>query len=551
MRAFEQVLAFLFFVSFTLSSPELTAQDLEKTFDELLQSKYKEDAPGVSALVFEKGKVLYRKAFGMANLELKAPMKPENVYEIGSITKQFTAVSILMLMEQDKLSLDDEITKFIPDYPTNGKKITVHHLLNHTSGIRSFTSMGNLSDFNKKDRSPTEIIDYFKDEPIDFDPGEEFRYNNSGYIILGYIIEKVSGQSYADFITEHIFKPLGMKNSQCGSHTKLIPFRASGYSPSAGGYRNADFSSLTVPYAAGSIMSCVDDMLEWHKAVRDNNLITSESKAQAFTNTTLNNGKPTNYGYGWMIGDIQDTPSIEHGGGISGYTASGIYVPSEDVYVIVLTNRDGQSPRRSAAKIAAYVLGKSYPTMEDIVTLSDEQLAKWTGNYELEDGQLRTISTADGKLFNQGDGRGKKELFPLSEDQYFSEDGFASYHFVMEKGKKTSYFRMRSFKAKGVETDKKASHEKEVIEINPEKLLDYVGQYEFRPQFIITVTAKDGQLFTQATGQPQVAIFPEEEDTFFLKVVAAQLVFSRDETGKVTSMTLHQRGREMKGNRKE
>jgi len=158
--------------------------------------------------------VLYRKAFGMANLELSVPMGVENVFEIGSITKQFTAVSILMLMEQGKLNLEDEITKYIPDYPTHGKKITIHHLLNHTSGIKSYTSMKSFIATAAIDKTPEELIDVFKNEPMDFDPGEKWLYNNSGYIILGHIIEEISGKSYEDFVTANIFNPLKMENSR-------------------------------------------------------------------------------------------------------------------------------------------------------------------------------------------------------------------------------------------------------------------------------------------------------------------------------------------------
>lgn len=538
-------------MTITLLGGEFTiAQDLESTFDKLLSENYSGEKPGLAALVYKDGEVLYRKAYGMANLELMVPMKPENVFEIGSITKQFTAVAVLMLMEEGKLSPEDELTKFIPDYPTNGKKITVHHLLNHTSGIKSYTGMDNFLEQARTDMTPLELIDVFKNEPMDFDPGEEFRYNNSGYILLGHIIEVVAEKSYADFISENIFKPLGMNSSYYGSMTQLILNRAAGYSPTEEGWRNANYLSLTLPYAAGSLMSTVDDMLLWHKAVHGNTLIKPESRALAFTNTKLNNGEPTNYGYGWMMNEVNGTPSIEHGGGIFGYTTSGIYLPEENLYVIVLTNRDGSSPQDVAIKMTAHVIGKPYPESNDAVSLTKQQLSKWTGNYELEDGQLRKISLEDGKLYNQGDGRGKKPMFPLSEDKFFSDNGMGLYDFALEEGKKTVNFVSRMHKVKGVETDKKIETEKEEITIDPKVLTDYVGEYELAPTFVITVTTKDDKLFAQATGQPQFEVFPEAKDTFFLKVVVAKLVFGRDSSEKVVDVTLHQGGREMKGVKK-
>ena len=195
----------ILFIGF-VSAFTLNAQKLDTTIDRLLSERYPAGQPGATVLVAKGGKVIYRGAFGNANLELDIPMKPENVFEIGSITKQFTSVSILMLMEQGKLSLQDEITKYLPDYPTHGKTITIHHLLNHTSGIKSYTGMANFRSLVREDMSPTELIDVVKNEPMDFDPGEEYRYNNSAYIILGHIIEVLSEQSYADFIEENIFK---------------------------------------------------------------------------------------------------------------------------------------------------------------------------------------------------------------------------------------------------------------------------------------------------------------------------------------------------------
>ncbi|MBT8305939.1 MAG: serine hydrolase, partial [Maribacter sp.] len=451
------------------------------------------------------------------------------------------------LMEKGKLSLEDEITKYLPDYPTNGKTITVHHLLNHTSGIKSYTNMKSFMAMARTDMSPTEIIDHFKNEPMEFDPGEKWKYNNSGYIILGHIIEKISDQSYAEFISENIFVPLKMENSYYGSQSKLIKNRASGYSPTEGGFKNADYLSLTLPYAAGSLMSNVDDMVKWHEAIHDNTLITAESRALAFANTALNNGEPTNYGYGWQVNAIHGTPSIEHGGGIFGYVTQGVYVPSENTYVIVLTNRDGASPQDATIKMAALAIGKPYPDTDKSIKLSTSQLKKWVGNYEFDNEVLRSITLEDGQLYSQREGSSKLELFPVSPNKFLFEGGMTSYEFAVENGKRVAHFAARSNKSKGVETDRKPANEKETVAIAPEVLNDYVGIYELQPGFEIAITTKDDKLFAQATGQPQFEIFAEAEDTFFLKVVAAQMVFGRNDSGEVVNVTLNQGGQSMTG----
>ncbi|WP_109301372.1 serine hydrolase [Aquimarina sp. AU474] len=327
------------------------AQKFEAKIDSLLNSKYESKVPGAVFLIAKNGNVIYKKAFGLANLELNTPMEPEYVFEIGSITKQFTAIAILMLLEKGELNLNDDITKYIPDYPTHGETITIHHLLNHTSGIKSYTRMKALKDIATKDLTPIELIDFFKNEPMDFKPGEKYKYNNSGYIILGYIIESISKQSYASFIEEHIFKKLDMNSSLFASHRKVIKNRASGYHKKED-YINAMHISFTLPYAAGSLMSNVDDMLTWQEAITHNRLVRKNTIDKAFINYTLNNGDPINYGYGWHIKEINGTPSREHGGSIFGFKSMGVYLPLKDIYVIGLNNCDCNSPTKITREIA-------------------------------------------------------------------------------------------------------------------------------------------------------------------------------------------------------
>ena len=203
----------------------------------------------------------------MANLELNVPMRVDNVFRIGSITKQFTAVAILQLMEQGKLRLQDEITKFIPDYPTQGYKITIDHLLTHTSGIRNYSSIKDTVQRGTLDFTPKEMIDYFKHEPMRFAPGTKWEYSNSGYFLLGYIIEEITGKTYREYLEENIFKQLGMSNSLYASDIRLVNNRAGGYTKGDKGFENAPPISMTQVYSAGSIQSTVEDLFQWHRAV--------------------------------------------------------------------------------------------------------------------------------------------------------------------------------------------------------------------------------------------------------------------------------------------
>ena len=448
-RIFQLKIAVTFFLCFFLINA-LSAQNLELKIDEILKNQFKSNETGVSVLVAKRGKIIYRKAFGKANLELDVDMIPENVFKVGSITKQFTAVSILMLMEEGKLSLEDDITKYVPDYPIEKQKITIHHLLTHTSGIKSYTSMQKFGEVTTKDMSPIEFINFFKNEPKDFNPGEKYKYSNSGYFVLGYIIEKVSGMSYSKFIEERIFKKLGMNSSYYGSHTKLIKNRVSGYQKRNEEYLNHKYFSSTLPYAAGSIMSNVDDMLKWQIAISNNSLLKNETVNKAFTNYSLNNGEKINYGYGWHLNEINGVPTIEHGGSIPGYKSMGVYVPSEDVYVIVFSNCGCKSPTKTTIKIAALAIDKPFFAKEKAISLSKEGLNKWAGAYKFDDGVIRYITLKGNQLYSEREDSGLKlKVYPISPNEFYFEDGFISYSFSEERGKKAVVFQNRIKKEKG------------------------------------------------------------------------------------------------------
>lgn len=526
----------------------ILAQSPDAAFDKLIGNQYKSGEPGAVVLVAEKGRVVYRKAFGMADLELGIAMKPEMVFEIGSMTKQMTAVAVLMLMEEGKLSLQDEITKYIPDYPVQGHRITIHHLLTHTSGIRSYTSMQDWQPLWRKDLTPSEMIDVFKNQPMDFAPGEQYLYNNSAYFMLGYIIEKASGLSYAQFLKERIFEPLKMNNSYYGSHEQIIPLRASGYQKKED-FVNAEYLSLTQPYAAGSVMSCVDDLLTWQMAIRDNKLVKKETIQLAFTDYRLNDGKPIHYGYGWVLNEINDSPTIEHSGGIFGYTTNGIWLPEEDVYVVMLTNRDDFGPSDISTRLAAMAINKPYPSAESSVKLNEAVLRSLEGVFEFEDGSVRKFFVEDGQLMSQKQGSAKFRLIPLSENLFAYENSFSTVEFSTTAGKRKAVFKNRIDAFTGELTNKKIAENAE-ISLSPEQMKPFVGVYEVQPGFSLTFTLEDGHLMTQATGQEKFEVFPSSENTFFLKVVDARIEFQRNSEGVVDALMLYQGGAEIKAVKK-
>jgi CubicO group peptidase (beta-lactamase class C family) len=540
-------LSTLLFILFTLHLSY--SQDLELQIDDIVSSVYTVNEPGISILVAKDGIPIYRKAIGKSNLELGTSMTPENVFEIGSITKQFTAISVLMLEEQGKLRISDEITKYIPDYPTNGKTITIHHLLNHTSGIKGRTPVGNPNTA-RTDMTPNELIDYFKNMPMNFDPGEQFRYSNSGYILLGYIIKVVSGQSYEEYIEKNIFNKLGMTSSYFGSTSEIIKNRASGYQLKKGDYINADYLSLTLPYAAGSLMSTVDDLLIWQNAISANSLIKGSSLQKAINPSTLNNGKEIPYGYGWRLGDFYGTEGRGHNGGTFGYTASGIFLPNENIYVIGLANcncKNAKNVSEVARKVAALAIGQPIPDIKNAISLSVEDLKKWVGTYQFVNNTIRYISLIDGHLFSQREGSQKYKIYPMKDDTFIFEDGMLLYQFSESNdGAKKVIMKNGNKEYLGSAIDMAPPTERKTIVISTSLLKKYKGKYELKPNVNFNITVEGNTLFLQAPGQSKkIELFAERENQFFVKVSTAKITFNTDNKGKINSLSLNQDGQQM------
>lgn len=348
-------LILLFFFN-NIIDAQIHTKRYEKKMDSLILTEFgNKNEPGAVFMVTRHGKNIYRKAFGKANLELDVNMTPENVFQIGSMTKQFTAIAVLMLEQQGKLNVNDPVSKYIKDYP-NGDKITIHHLLTHTSGIKDFTKIKTLPTIAQKEMKPEAMVDFFKNEPVDSVSGERFDYNNSGYVVLGYLIELISGDTYENFIKKNIFDKAGMSHSYYASDRKVIPKRAYGYHKKEYGFVNKTVISFSVPFSSGSLMSTVDDMLKWQQALNQNILLNPEQTQKAFQKYKLNSGEEFSYGYGWHLKDINGIPDREHGGSIFGFKSMAVYIPATDIYVIGLSNCDCHSPTDITRDIAKITL---------------------------------------------------------------------------------------------------------------------------------------------------------------------------------------------------
>ncbi|MGA2362881.1 MAG: serine hydrolase [Candidatus Aminicenantales bacterium] len=519
---------------------------LAKKIDAVMSEIYKPGEPGAAVIVRKDGKTIFRKGYGLADLELGVAVEPDMIFRLGSITKQFTVFSILMLAEQGKLGLQDEITKFLPDYPTQGRRITVEHLLTHTSGIQSYTDMPEWLPLWRKDFTVKELVDFFKDKPMKFEPGERWVYNNSGYILLGAIIEKVSGQTYEEFIDSHIFKPLGMKHSYYGNTERVIPRRVPGYQKGKDGFVNAPYLSMTQPYAAGSLLSSVDDLAVWSDAVFSGKLVRKEWLDKAFTPYKLKGGESTGYGYGWFIANFSGHRSIEHGGGINGFTTYEMTFPEDRVFLAILTNSAvaGRDPEPRAVKIAWLALGLPEPERKP-VKLEAKDLDPVTGVYVDENKEERYITREGAFLYSQRAGQAKYEILPSSANEFFFKENPSRIRFIKDSAGAVTGLRLEARIGPAqiyTKTAKPLPSPRKEAAVDP-KIYDlYVGDYELTPGFAITILKRDNTLISQATGQAEAELFPESETKFFLKVVDAQVEFVKDASGQVTGLILYQGG---------
>jgi CubicO group peptidase (beta-lactamase class C family) len=338
--------------------------------DEYVEAERKKrNLPGLSVAVVQSGEVVHAKGYGQANVELDVAATAGTVYQIGSITKQFTATAVMLLVAQGLIELDDAIAKYLENAPESWKDVTVRQLLNHTSGIKSYTSIADNMAKARLDRSKDEIIGTVRDLPLEFAPGEKWSYNNTGYFLLGLIIEKASGKPYAEFLEERIFKPLDMNATRVNHLPDIVRHRATGYSWT-GKLQNAEHASMNWPFSAGAIVSTVTDLAKWDAALYTEAILSRSSLDQMWTKTTLADGQQRDYGFGWSLGDFRGHRLIGHGGGIPGFTTDIVRFVDDKLTVIVLTNLSG--PNANPAAIARGIAAIYIPELAQAAQVAVE-----------------------------------------------------------------------------------------------------------------------------------------------------------------------------------
>lgn len=425
----------------------LDAAALEAKVDALVDAHVKVNGFSGTVLLASGGKPIVAKGYGLANIEWQILNTPETKFRIGSVTKQFTSMLVMQLRERGKVKIEDSVCLYMTPCPETWKPVTIHHLLTHTSGIPTYTAIPSWRETNMVPKTIDQMVATFRDLPLQWTPGEKFAYNNSGYFLLGVVIEKASGKKYEEALQELILTPLGMKDTGYDWSATIIPKRADGYEGRGAGIRNASALDMQQPYAAGSLYSTVGDLLKWDQALYTDTLLPEAARKVMWTPFQ------SNYAYGWSIAEPSAATfghkRIAHSGGINGFSSIIIRLPDTNVTAIVLSNNTSSPASPLARDLLAIYFGQKYSVPA-----------------------VRTVANIDPKILNQ-----------------------------------------------------------------------YVGKYELRPGFVMTVTLEGNRLMTQATGQDKLEVFPESQTTFFSKAIEAEITFVKSADGTLTHLMLTQGGR--------
>jgi CubicO group peptidase (beta-lactamase class C family) len=390
------------------------AQDLSR-IDQVVQSYVTSGKFMGSVLIARGNDVVLSKGYGSANLEWNIPNSPSTKFRLGSLTKQFTAASILLLEERGALKVDDPVKKYLPDIPAGWDKITVFHLLTHTSGIPNFTGFPEYRSLEPFSTTAEQLVSRFRDKPLDFQPGEKWSYSNSGYVLLGYLIERITGSRYEEFVQQNIFARLGMKDSGYDSNTAVIRNRAAGYASSPNGPVNAGFIHMSVPFAAGALYSTTEDLLRWEQGLFGGNVL-SVASLQKMTTPFKND-----YAFGLVVHTVNGRKVIDHSGGIEGFNTHLAYYPEDKLTVVILANLNGPAPDEMSPKVAGVVHGEVVQLTSErrVIAVPDRILAQYVGTYALTPGFDLVVTLEGGQLMAQATGQPAFPLFAESETSFF------------------------------------------------------------------------------------------------------------------------------------
>lgn len=531
----------------------------EQKFDNYLKAA--QDVWGFSGtvLVAWHGKVVFAKGYGYADQAFQQANTLETKFYIGSITKQFTAAAILKLVEQGKLSLDDPITRYLPDYPEDpGRRITIHHLLTHTSGVPNYTESPELLLRRTSRISPNDLLRFFAYEPLDFEPGTSFHYSNSGYIILGAIIERVSGQSYEAFLHKEFFNKLGMKNSGYARREAGLPNRAVGYTLDMDrNIVNAPAIHFSVLHTAGALYSTVEDMLAWDRALYGTDVLGRQSVRTMLT------PHARGYGYGWFIERLWGRTHTFHGGFLDGFNTTFERWLEDQLCIVVFSNEDEAPVKKIARGLAAIAFQESYdfPVRKEPAAIDVSTLAEYEGIYQMAEDRFRLVQVDGDRLLERTEGELPEYLLPEAPDLfYFEGDNTRTLRFIRDQGGVIVRQEVRDqdgvFVADRLPDTPEGREllRRTVMPLDPSEFGRYTGLYRLEShldqpgaEFSLRVARNESQLLAAPTGLPLMPILPHSKTEFFYEHSDVWITFKTDSTGTIVGCVLRMNNAEVGG----
>ncbi len=492
--------------------------------------------PGASVLVAQNGDIVYQKGFGYADIEKKIQVTPDTKFKIGSVSKQFTAVAILKLQEQGRIKTEDKLSKYIPDFP-RGNEVTIYQLLTHTSGIHDYNSTPGLD--VSKPVTPQALLDIIKKFPYDFNPGERYLYNNSGYFILGYIVSQLSGKTLSEYQHETFFKPLGMNNTGLYETNIVLDNEAQGYSINGGAVKKADFQEMSWALGVGSIYSTSKDLYKWNEAIFNGKVLSEATLKKAFTQTILSSGAKADYGFGWFLLTNRGLKFIQHSGVSSGFFSYLERQPENKLTVCVLLNSlptpEGINPISNGQAISEFILQDKMEKQESGVgkSVSEDILKKYVGRYNYGQGMAMWVTLKDKQLFGQMTMMEASKLTPISENEFYFKARNAKIKFVTDTFSKVD----RLFQYQdGQFFEASRLKDETPIKINPDFFDRLTGKYDFGNNYTIEIVKENDRLFILTPYMPKYELLPTSELDYFAMEVASKISFILNKEGKAESL---------------
>lgn len=517
--------------------------------DSLLADAYAATGPGAAVIVTENGKTVYAAGRGLADVERKVPITPATHFRMASITKQFTAAAVLRLAEQGKLSLDDPLSRFLPTYPAPGASATVRQLLNHSGGMMDYTRIPGLGvEAKGKAYSTEQLIAVFKDVPPPSKPGEKWDYNNSGYVLLGAILEKVTGKSWDQAVGDLVAAPLKLATIRTGIGADGTPGMAVGYTDKDGKVAIAEKIHMSMAHAAGALVGTVGDLADWGNALHNGKLLAPATYTAMTGTTTTADGKTQPYGYGIRSGDVRGRKEIGHAGNIDGFSTDSIYLPKEKIFVAVFANSDSpqSDPTTVARRLAALAVGDAYPVFTK-VAVDPKAVDALVGTYAFADTE-RAFFRRDGKLFVQRKDGPQLEVFAAGANKFFYGLDSLTWFEIMRDPAGKPQVAMHQKGASTAETGRwkgPPPADKPAVAIPAATLDSYAGSYTSMDG-VFVFKHEGGGLTVKLGEQSTLPMKAVSANEFEVTQIGAKIRFNAKD-GKIGSITMFLRGQELEG----